>query len=459
MFSKKTYSDRRSALQKSLGSGLILLPGNLEVGMNYRDNVYRFRQDSNFLYFCGIDQPGLALLMDAESGKSWLVGEEVTIDHIIWMGPLPTLASLAEENGLAGVISFEKMMDLLKNRPVHFTPPYREDRIFQLAKWLKIRPEAVEKKASLALSKAIIALRHHKTAEEIAQMEHAVNITRDMHLAAMHTARPGMKEHEVVAKVLEKMTEHGAELAYGVILSVNGQTLHNHFHGNTMRDGQVVLGDFGAENGMHYAGDITRSWPVGACFSEEQKAIYEIVLKMETTVIKSLKPGIQYKKMHLKANQILIEGLKSLGILTGDSKEMLAEGVGGLFMPHGLGHAIGLDVHDMEDLGEQHVGYRPGLKRSTQLGLRSLRLARELEIGMVLTVEPGIYFIPELIEKWRGEGKFKNFINYAALEKWKNFGGIRIEDNCLITENGSKTLGLPIPKTVKEVEAERSKAF
>ncbi len=459
MFSKETYANRRKALMSKLGESQILLPGNLEVGMNYRDNTYRWRQDSNFLYYCGIDQPGLALLMDATSGQAWLVGEEISIDHVIWTGPQPTLASLAERVGLAGVISFEKMVEKLTGRPALFTPPYREDRIFQLSKWLKIRPELVSKKSSKALCLAIIAQRHHKTAEEIGQMEEALDITREMHLAAIQATRPGMMEHEVVAKVLESMAARGAELSYPIILSVNGQTLHNHFHGNRMADGQIVLGDFGAENSMHYAGDITRSWPVGRCFTEQQKEIYELVLKMQMAVIKSLKSGLQYKKSHLKANQIMLDGLKSIGLLEGDTKEMLAEGVGGLFMPHGLGHAIGLDVHDMEDLDENLVGYRPGLKRSTQLGLRSLRLARELETGMVLTVEPGIYFIPELIEKWRGEGRFKQWVRYDRLESWKSFGGIRIEDNCLITESGSRVLGTPIPKTVKEVEAERAAAF
>jgi Xaa-Pro aminopeptidase len=464
MFSAKTYATRRQKLMKSVGNGLILLPSNEEVGMNYRDNTFRWRQDSNFLYFAGIDQPSLAILMDADAGQAWLVGEEITIDHIIWVGPQPTLSSLAEKVGFAGVLSFEKMVEKIRSaqnskRIVHFTPPYREDRTLKLADWLKINPKLVEKKASLTLQKSIISLRQHKSSEEIEQMTKAVNITRSMHLAAMHTARPGMKEYVVVGKIMEKMHEFGAELAYPVIFSINGQTLHNHFHGNEMLDGQLALGDFGAENGMHYAGDITRTFPVGAKFTGQQKAIYELVLKMETTIIKALKPGVQYRKMHLKANQIMLDGLKSLGLLEGDTREMLAEGVGGLFMPHGLGHMIGLDVHDMEDLGEQHIGYRAGLKRSTQLGLRSLRLARELETGFVLTVEPGIYFIPELIEKWRTEGKFKNFIRYDKLQAWQKFGGIRIEDNILITENGHQILGEHIPKTVSEVENERAKAF
>lgn len=465
MFSTETYQTRRNRLKKAVGQGFILLPGSLEVGMNYRDNTYHFRQDSNFLYFGGIDQPGLALLLDCESGQEWLVGEEITLDHVVWMGPQPTLASLAERVGLGGgvlsVSAFQEKMEVARRakRAVLFTPPYREDRHFQLAKWLKTRPEFIEKKASTVLAKAIISIRQHKTTEEIGQMEAAVNITREMHLTAMRSVRPGLMEHEIVGKILETMKRHEAELAYGIIFTTNGQTLHNHAHANEMRDGQLILGDFGAENAMHYAGDITRSYPVSARFDERQRAIYEIVLKAENTVIKSLKPGIPYKKLHLKANSIILDGLKNLGLVEGDTAEMVREGVGGLFMPHGLGHLIGLDVHDMEDLGEQHVGYRPGLKRATQLGLRSLRLARELETGFVLTVEPGIYFIPELIEKWRAEGKFSQFIRYDRLESWKNFGGIRIEDNCLITETGSRVLGKPIAKTIAEVEEERRAAF
>lgn len=259
-------------------------------------------------------------------------------------------------------------------------------------------------------------------------------------------------EYEIVAEILRTVKMQNAELSYPIILSVNGQTLHNHFHGNQMHAGQLMLNDSGAETEMYYAGDITRTYPVSGKFTTQQKDIYEIVLKMEVDSIEAMKPGVSYRDIHLHANRILIEGLKGLGLLQGDVDTMVSEGVGGMFMPHGLGHAIGLDVHDMEDLGEQYVGYKEGLERSTQLGLKSLRFAKELETGNVLTVEPGCYFIPELISKYKEEGKFKEFVNYSRLESYLQFGGVRIEDNVLVTENGHQILGNPIPKTVAEIE-------
>ena len=245
-------------------------------------------------------------------------------------------------------------------------------------------------------------------------------------------------------------------MAYPIILTVNGQTLHNHFHGNELKAGQLVLGDFGAESGMHYAGDITRTFPVNKTFTNKQKEIYQIVLDTENTAIQSLKPGITYREIHLNASKQMAEGLKSLGLMKGDINEAVEAGAHGLFFPHGLGHQIGLDVHDMEDLGEQYVGYREGIERSTQFGLKSLRMGKELKEGMVLTVEPGLYFIPELIDMWQKENKFSDFINYEKVNEYRDFSGIRIEDNCLITAEGQEVLGPPIPKTVEEVETLRS---
>jgi len=304
----------------------------------------------------------------------------------------------------------------------------------------------------LSLIQAVIAQRSIKTAEEILQMTEAVNITRQMHITAMKSTSVGKMEYEVVGKILETMHAHNAELSYPVIFSVNGQTLHNHYHGNKMQAGQLAINDSGCETEMGYAGDITRTIPVSGKFTQKQKDIYETVLEMEISSIENLKPNLKYRDVHLHANKILLTNLKSLGLVTGNVEDMLTQGVGGLFMPHGLGHMIGLDVHDMEALGENHVGYRDGLERSTQLGLKSLRLAKELEAGHVLTVEPGCYFIPELITKYKAEGKFKEFVNYSKLEDYLDFGGVRIEDNVLITESGYEILGEAIPKTIDEVE-------
>lgn len=456
MFSVQTYTERRNALKKAVGSGLILIMGNEEAPMNYHDNTYRFRQDSNFLYFFGISHAGLAAIIDVDSGEEIIFGHEFTMDDIIWVGPQPTLAEQARMVGVYRTEEPSKLSERLKKASkVHFTPPYRFDNMIRMSEWLGIPTAQLKEKASVELIKGIVALRSIKTDEEIVQMEDAVNITREMHITAMQLTAAGKKEYEIAAAIHAKAREGGGDLAYPIIFSVNGQTLHNHYHGNTMTEGRLVINDSGAENTMFYAGDITRTIPVSKRFTEKQKEIYNLVLKMETESIAALRPTIQYREIHLSGNRIMLAGMKDLGFLNGDIDEMLAEGVQGLFMPHGLGHQIGLDVHDMEDLGEKYVGYREGLERSTQLGLKSLRLAKELEAGNVLTVEPGIYFIPELIDKWKSENKFTNFVNYSKLDAYRDFGGVRIEDNCLVTETGSKTLGNPIPKTVEEVEALR----
>ncbi len=456
MFSAQTYIERRNALKRAVGSGIILLMGNDEAPMNYTDNTYRYRQDSNFLYFFGISNAGLSAIIDVDSGEEIIFGHEFTIDDIIWVGPQPTLAEQARKIGVYRTEVPNKLAERLKKASkIHFTPPYRFDNMAKMSEWLSMPMAQLKEKASVELIEAIVALRSIKTDEEIVQMEDAVNITREMHITAMQLTAAGKKEYEIAAAIHAKALEGGGDLAYPIIFSINGQTLHNHYHGNTMPEGRLVINDSGAENSMFYAGDITRTIPVSKRFNEKQKEIYNLVLKMETEAIAALKPSIQYREIHLSANRIMLEGMKDLGFLRGNIDEMLAEGVQGLFMPHGLGHAIGLDVHDMEDLGEKYVGYREGLERSIQLGLKSLRMAKELEAGFVLTVEPGIYFIPELIDKWKAENKFTNFINYSALDTYRDFGGVRIEDNCLVTATGNKVLGNPIPKTIEEIEALR----
>lgn len=447
LFSKETYKARREQLRKQLKGGQILIFGNNEAPMNYKANTYRFRQDSNFLYYFGINMPGLVGLIDTGNDSDIIFGHELTLDDIIWEGPVEPLSSLVEKVGVATTHPLEKLGSLIRKADVHYLPPYRGEREIFIRETLGIQVPF-----SIGLVRAVVAQRAIKSGEELAEMTRAVNITREMHMTAMKVTRPGMKEYEVVAEILKTLKSHNAELSYPVILSVNGQTLHNHYHGNEMKAGQLLLNDSGAETEMYYAGDITRTFPVSGRFTSQQKEIYEIVLKMEQESIAALRPGVAYRDVHLNANRILLEGLSSLGLVSGDVDTLVAEGVGGLFMPHGLGHAIGLDVHDMEDLGEQYVGYREGLERSTQLGLKSLRLARELETGNVLTVEPGCYFIPELIHKYRSEGIFSSHVNYARLEDYLDFGGIRIEDNVAITESGFEILGEPIPKTAEDVE-------
>lgn len=449
LFSTQTYINRRAKLKELVKSGQILLLGNNESPMNYTDNTYRFKQDSSFLYFFGINLPGLSAIIDLEKNTETIFGNEYAIEDIIWIGNQESLVNLAIK---VGVNTVEKPLKLTSNiaKNVKFLPPYRFDNKQLLSELLNINIS--ELKPDTDLTKAVIAVRSYKSEEEIFEMNDAINITGAMHLAAIKATKPGKMEYEVVAKIMERLHSANAELSYPVIFSINGQTLHNHYHGNKMLAGQIAINDSGAENSTGYAGDITRTIPVSGVFNDQQKEIYETVLKMEMDSISLLKSGILYRDVHINANKILLESLKNIGLVKGNVEDMLSEGVGGLFMPHGLGHMIGMDVHDMEDLGENFVGYSEGMVRSSQLGLKSLRLAKSLEVGFVLTVEPGCYFIPELIDKYKSEGKFKDFVNYVHLEKYKNFGGIRIEDDVLITENGSRVLGNPIPKTIQEIE-------
>jgi Xaa-Pro aminopeptidase len=455
LFPAQTYINRRNKLKSSLKSGLVLLMGNNESPLNCTDNHYRYRQDSSFLYFFGLNQPGLNAIIDIDSGEEILFGNEFSLEDIIWVGQQETLGSKAAKIGIEDLRPSDKISDLLKNvgRQIHFLPAYRHDNVLQLMEWLSLPANEVKEGSSKELIKAIINLRSYKSDEEVAEMTYAVNITKEMHVNAMKSIAAGKKEFEIVSEIYRTAKAHNCYLAYPAIFSINGQTLHNHYHGNSMTDGRLVLNDSGAENEMCYAGDITRTIPVNGKFTAKQKEIYNIVLEMEESSIDALKSGVFYRDIHINSNKLMLKRLKELDLISGDTDDLAEQGLGGLFMPHGLGHMIGLDVHDMEDLGEDLVGYTEELKRSTQLGVKSLRLAKKLEEGFVLTVEPGIYFIPELIQKWKEEKKFINTINYTKLESYYDFGGIRIEDNILISENGHRVLGDRIPKTVEEVES------
>jgi Xaa-Pro aminopeptidase len=458
------YAPRRQRLMQEIGQGLILLPGNEEAPMNYTDNVYPFRQDSNFLYFTGIRLPHLALLLDADKGTETLFGNEPTIDDIVWMGPQPSLHALAQDIGIANVRPFEELAGVLgealgKGRAIHYTPTYRGDQAIRLSEWLSVPVTALQAGASEPLIHAIVRQRAIKNDAELLEIEAALATTGRMHLEVMRKARAGMSESELAGIAAGIAVSGGGQLAYGIILTINGHVLHNHEYHNTLREGQLLLGDFGAETANGYAGDITRTFPVSAAFSAQQRDIYELVLATETNAIHAVKPGVLYRDIHLGAARQIASGLKDLGIMQGDVDEAVAAGAHALFFPHGLGHMLGLDVHDMEGLGEHFVGYRPGLERSKQFGLKSLRLARELEPGFVLTVEPGIYFIPELIAIWEKEGRCKDFIRYDRLASYLGFTGIRIEDNVVVTPEGNRVLGSPIPKTIAEVEDIRREAL
>jgi len=459
-FDTSIYQSRRQHLLSQVNDGLILLPSNEEAGMNYLDNTYPFRQDSSFLFFCGIDRPGLLLLMDGATGETILVGEESSLDDIVWTGPVDSLKALAALAGIERVISWEEAKKWFSNvGTIHYLPVYRGDQAIRLSKLIGIPVDSIYSGPSEKLIQAVVSLREIKSAEEIDQLTEAINITGNMHLTMMKNAKSGMTEAEVMAAVRAACLREDVDIAYPIILSVNGQTLHNHAYHNILQPGQLLLGDFGAESTMHYAGDITRTIPVSPQFSPLQKDIYSLVLQTVKAATLSIKSGIKYLDIHLAAATNIASGMKDLGFLKGDVSSIVEQGVHALFFPHGLGHALGLDVHDMENLGERFTGYTPGIERSSQFGLKSLRLAKALKTGMVLTVEPGIYFIPELIAIWKEENKFTDYINYTKIEAVLPFGGIRIEDNILVGPEGATILGDPIPKEIEEIENLRRHAY
>jgi len=460
MFTKETYQKRRELLKSTVKSGVLLFLGNDECGMNYADNTYHYRQDSTFLYFFGSDYAGLNAIIDIDENKEIIFGDELSIDHIVWMGTQPTIKEKSEAVGIYETAPSGELQDYLskassKGRKIHYLPPYRPEHQVKLLNWLNIHPNQAVKNSSAEFVQAVVNQRNYKSEEEIIQIEEAVNITADMHLTAMRMAKPGMKESEIAAAVQEVAIRAGGQLSFPTIATINGQTLHNHYHGNTIKSGDMVLIDCGAENGMHYAGDMSSTFPVSKTFTERQREIYQIALNAHEAAIAELRPGVRFKDVHLKACKTIAEGMKQMGFMKGDMDEAVQQGAHALFFQCGLGHMMGLDVHDMENLGEVYVGYN-GEAKSTQFGLKSLRLGRELEPGFVLTIEPGIYFIPELIDRWKAEKKFTDFINYDKVEQYKDFGGLRNEEDFLITNDGARLLGKPIPKTIDDVESQRS---
>lgn len=457
MFNSEVYSGRRNELRKKIKSGLALFIGNVESPMNYPSNTYHFRQDSDFLYFFGLDIPGFAGVIDFDSGKDIIFGNDVDMDDIIWMGPQPTVKELASLCGISETAPMKNLEVIireakLKNRKIHFLPPYRGETKMTLGMLLQENPCQMKTLASTELIKAVVSMRSIKEAVEIEEIEKSLSIAYEMHVTAMRMCKPGVKEQDIFGAIEGIALSKGAGVSFPVILSINGQTLHNHLHSNVLREGKMMVTDAGAESELHYASDITRTTPVGGRFNRQQKEIYEIVLKANTDSINATKPGMSNRDLHMNACKIIAGGLKDLGLMKGDVEEAVREGAHALFMPHGLGHMMGLDVHDMEGLGENFVGYNEEVKRSEQFGTAFLRFALPYKSGHVFTVEPGIYFIPELIEMWKGEGKYSDFINYDKLSSYMEIGGIRIEDNVLITEKGHKLLGKPIPKTISDIE-------
>lgn len=458
MFSKSKYITRRQHLIDQLSSGIILLPGNGRVPMNYPGNPYPFRQDSHFLYYFGIDIPNLVGTIDVDSGESYLFGDELTLDELIWVGEYPALSELAERSGVSKLFPMVRLESYLSKalqlkRKIHYLPPYRCDRLLQITQWLSLMPDEVKEQVSSELIAAIVSQRSIKDDDELNEIEITLNqVTSEMFLTGLKMCETGTRESEIAAAIESIAKSKGCQLAFPSICSVNGHYLHNESYGNTLQTGQLLLVDAGCESRLHYATDLTRVFPVSKTFTPQQAEIYQLVLDMQHAAMQAMRPGVTYLSVHKLACKVLVEGLKSIGLMAGDTEEIVEVGAHALFFPHGLGHLMGLDVHDMEDLGEQNTGYDEQVQRSQVFGTRFLRYGKMLKEGLVLTVEPGIYFIPLLIDQWKKEGKFEQYIHYAKLESYLAFGGIRIEDDVVITADGCRLLGNPIPKTIAEIE-------
>lgn len=461
MFSIETYQTRRRALRDRLGAGLLLFPGNEPSAINFPHNPYPYRQDSTFNYFFGIRRPGLAALIDADGGVDTLFGDEATPDETLWLGERPSLRHQAERAGITRVEPLAALDEALRQaqrhgRTVHYLPPYQARTVLDLSRWLDLPAQAVAARASLPLIRAVVALREIKSADEIAQIEQALDVTHAMHLAAMQLTRPGRHERDVVADMQRVALSRDAAQAYAPIFTRRKDGLHAQVYDQQLRAGDLVINDAGACSPLDYASDVTRTLPVSGRYDTRQRELYELLLRAQLDAIAAIRPGQRYADIHRQTCLALVQGLSELGIFQGDPQAIVDAGAHALCFPHGLGHQLGLDVHDMEALGEDHVGYDQESRRGDQFGLCYLRLAKRLRAGMVLTVEPGIYFMPALIDRWRAERRHEQYIRYARLETYRDAGGMRIEDVVCVGADGARVLGAPIPKTVAQVEAAMS---
>lgn len=466
MFSPATYIERREQLRTQIQSGTVLLLGHEESSMNYAENPYPFRQDSTFLYFFGLDKPSLAALIDVDEGTETVFGDDLTIDEIVWTGPQMSLRDMClrvgvSKTGLSSELAPTVEKAHQQGRTIHFLPQYRSENTVKISRLLGIEPARIQNHVSQPLIRAVVAQRSIKSPEEVEQIEAALEISREMQIVAMQHARPGIYERDIAGIIEGIAVSKGVRLAFPTIFSIHGETLHNHSHENLMQEGDIAVNDSGAESWLHYASDITRTIPIGGRFSQQQREIYQIVLRAQETAIAAIKPGVEFRQVHQLACITLASGLKELGLIKTSPEEAVHAGAHTLFFQCGLGHMLGLDTHDMESLGEDYVGYTDKIKRKMEFGWQWLRLAKALEAGYVVTVEPGLYFIPQLIDRWNAQRKFSDFIDYANVEKYRDFGGIRIEDDVLVTpvssvedrNGGYRILGPKIPKHIDEVEA------
>ncbi len=458
MFSKETYINRRKALKELVGNGLVIILGNNDSPANYPNNCYTFRQDSSFLYFFGAKRDGLAGAIDIDNDKEYFLGNDIDIDDIVWYGSVESIRDMADMVGVAQTAPFNKLTELVAQakqtgQKIHFLPPYRHDHMILLEELLGIKPSQQKEASSMELIKAVVTLRSIKSDEEIKEIERACSIGFKMHTTAMKLAQPGVTEHFIGGTIDGIANALGDKVSFSSIVTMHGEILHGAPKMNYLEAGRLLLVDAGAETINNYCSDHTRTTPVSGKFTHRQRDIYTIVEQAHDLALKKAKPGVLWYDVHMDVCRLITNGLKDLGLMKGDTEEAVASGAHALFLPHGLGHMMGMDVHDMENLGQTNVGYDEEIQPSTQFGTASLRMGRRLQKGFVVTDEPGIYFIPDLIDNWKANNINSDFLNFDVIEKYKDFGGIRIEDDVLVTENGVRFLGKDIiPYHADDVE-------
>lgn len=458
MFSKETYINRRKALKELVGNGLVIILGNNDSPANYPNNCYTFRQDSSFLYFFGAKRDGLAGAIDIDNDKEYFLGNDIDIDDIVWYGSVESIRDMADMVGVAQTAPFNKLTELVAQakqtgQKIHFLPPYRHDHMILLEELLGIKPSQQKEASSMELIKAVVTLRSTKSDEEIKEIERACSIGFKMHTTAMKLAQPGVTEHFIGGTIDGIANALGDKVSFSSIVTMHGEILHGAPKMNYLEAGRLLLVDAGAETINNYCSDHTRTTPVSGKFTHRQRDIYTIVEQAHDLALKKAKPGVLWYDVHMDVCRLITNGLKDLGLMKGDTEEAVASGAHALFLPHGLGHMMGMDVHDMENLGQTNVGYDEEIQPSTQFGTASLRMGRRLQKGFVVTDEPGIYFIPDLIDNWKANNINSGFLNFDVIEKYKDFGGIRIEDDVLVTENGVRFLGKDIiPYHADDVE-------
>lgn len=458
LFSKSTYVERRNELKKLVGSGLIVLFGNNDSPANYPSNTYKFRQDSSFLYYFGLHRNGLVGVIDVDNDREYLVGDEIDIEDIVWYGSVTSVAEMAEMTGVARTAAMRELPAIVESakaqgEEVHFLPPYRFDNQIQIMDLLGIHPSQQKAAASLKLIAAVVKMRTTKTEEEIAELERAAEIGYEMHTTAMRLCRPGITEQYIGGMVDGIANAYGCMVSFQTIATQHGEVMHGNPSPAKLEAGRLMLVDAGAETNENYCSDNTRTTPVSGVFTQKQKDIYNIVVECHDHVLEVAKPGVKWWNVHFAVCRIITERLQQLGLMKGDVEESLKAGAHAMFLPHGLGHSMGMDVHDMEGLGQVYVGFDDEVRPSTQFGTNALRFGRRLQKGFVITDEPGIYFIPALIDDWKKNGTNAQFLNFDKIDEYRDFGGIRIEDDVLITDEGCRFIGSKrIPYHVEDVE-------